>query len=38
MVRIAFDKEEVLAGHFLLRHLSREELRRLAATTVISAP
>jgi CRP/FNR family transcriptional regulator, cyclic AMP receptor protein len=36
MVRIAFDKELVLSGHFLLRHLSREELRRLAATTTLS--
>lgn len=36
MVRIAFDKEAVLAGHFLLRHLDREELRRLAATTSLS--
>jgi len=30
-VRIAFDKELVLAGHFLLKHLEREELRGLAA-------
>jgi CRP/FNR family transcriptional regulator, cyclic AMP receptor protein len=36
MVRIAFDKELVLSEHFLLRHLSREELRRLAATTTLS--
>ena len=36
MVRIAFDKELVLAGHFLLRHLNRDELRRLAATTTLS--
>jgi CRP/FNR family transcriptional regulator, cyclic AMP receptor protein len=36
MVRIAFDKELVLAGHFLLRHLSRDELRRLAATTTLA--
>lgn len=36
MVRIAFDREAVLAGHFLLRHLSREELKRLAAATSIS--
>jgi CRP-like cAMP-binding protein len=36
MVRIAFDKELVLAQHFLLRHLSRDELRRLAATTTLT--
>jgi CRP/FNR family transcriptional regulator, cyclic AMP receptor protein len=36
MVRIAFDKELVLAQHFLLRHLSRDELRRLAATTTLA--
>jgi CRP-like cAMP-binding protein len=36
MVRIAFDKELVLSGHFLLRHLSRDELRRLAATTTLT--
>jgi CRP/FNR family transcriptional regulator, cyclic AMP receptor protein len=36
MVRIAFDKELVLAGHFLLRHLSKDELRRLAATTTLT--
>jgi CRP/FNR family cyclic AMP-dependent transcriptional regulator len=36
MVRIAFDKELVLAGHFLLRQLNRDELRRLAATTTLS--
>ena len=36
MVRIAFDKEQVLSGHLLLRHLSREELRRLATTTTLS--
>jgi CRP-like cAMP-binding protein len=36
MVRIAFDKEMVLSEHFLLRHLSRDELRRLAATTTLS--
>ncbi|SMH61967.1 Crp/Fnr family transcriptional regulator [Azospirillum agricola] len=29
--RIAFDKELVLAGHFLLKHLQREDLHRLAA-------
>jgi CRP-like cAMP-binding protein len=37
MVRIAFDKELVLAGHFLLRHLTRDQLRQLAATTTISS-
>jgi CRP/FNR family transcriptional regulator, cyclic AMP receptor protein len=36
MVRIAFDKETVLSEHFLLRHLGRDELRRLAATTTLS--
>jgi CRP-like cAMP-binding protein len=36
MVRIAFDKEIVLSEHFLLRHLDRDELRRLAATTTLS--
>jgi CRP/FNR family transcriptional regulator, cyclic AMP receptor protein len=36
MVRIAFDKELVLAQHFLLRHLGRDELRRLAATTTLA--
>jgi CRP-like cAMP-binding protein len=36
MVRIAFDKEMVLSDHFLLRHLSRDELRRLAATTTLA--
>jgi CRP-like cAMP-binding protein len=36
MVRIAFDKELVLSEHFLLRHLNREELRRLAATTTLA--
>lgn len=33
MVRIAFDKERVLAGHFLLQHLAPDELKHLAATT-----
>jgi len=36
MVRIAFDKEAVLAGHFLLRHLTRDELRRLAAAAELA--
>jgi CRP-like cAMP-binding protein len=36
MVRIAFDKELVLSGHFLLRHLGRDELRRLAAATTLT--
>lgn len=35
-VRIAFDKELVLAGHFLLKHLEREELKRLAAAARLS--
>lgn len=33
---VQFDKESVLAGHFLLRHLRREELRRLAATATLA--
>jgi CRP-like cAMP-binding protein len=36
MVRIAFDKERVLAGHFLLQHLEPDELKRLAATTTLA--
>lgn len=36
MVRIAFDKELVLSEHFLLRHVSREQLRRLAAATTLA--
>lgn len=36
MVRIAFDKEMVLSEHFLLRHLSRDDLKRIAATTTLS--
>ena len=36
MVRIAFDKEEVLAHHFLLRHLAPEDLKRLAALTTLA--
>lgn len=36
MVRIAFDKEMVLSEHFLLRHLNRDELKRVAATTTLS--
>jgi CRP/FNR family transcriptional regulator, cyclic AMP receptor protein len=36
MVRIAFNKEDALASHFLLRHLSREELRQLAATATLA--
>jgi CRP-like cAMP-binding protein len=31
-LRIAFDKELVLARHFLLRHLEPEDLKRLAAS------
>ncbi|AIB11404.1 hypothetical protein ABAZ39_05130 [Azospirillum argentinense] len=31
-VRIAFDKELVLSGHFLLKHLEKPELQRLAAS------
>lgn len=29
------DKESILAGHFLLRHLSRDQLRQLAAYTAL---
>lgn len=36
MTRIAFDKELVLAGHFLLRHLARDDLKRLAATATLA--
>lgn len=36
MIRIAFDKELVLAGHFLLRHLSPEERQRLAAAATLA--
>jgi CRP-like cAMP-binding protein len=36
MVRIAFDREAVLAGHFLLRHLKRDELRQLAQTATLA--
>ena len=36
MVRIAFDKELVLASNFLLQHLNRDELRELAATTSLT--
>ncbi len=36
MVAIQFDKEAVLAGHFLLRHLGREELRGLAAAATLA--
>jgi CRP/FNR family cyclic AMP-dependent transcriptional regulator len=34
-MRIVFDKELILAGHFLLKHLSRDHLRELAATTFL---
>ena len=36
MVRIAFDKERVLASHFLLQHLKPEELKRFAATATLA--
>lgn len=36
MAAVQFDKEAVLAGHFLLRHLGREELRGLAATATLA--
>jgi CRP-like cAMP-binding protein len=36
MVRIAFDKEAVLSEHLFLRHLSRDELRRIAVTSTLS--
>ena len=36
MAHIAFDKELVLASNFLLQHLSRDELRQLAATASLA--
>jgi CRP/FNR family transcriptional regulator, cyclic AMP receptor protein len=36
MVGVQFDKESILAGHFLLRHLRREELRGLAAAATLA--
>ncbi len=36
MAGVQFDKESILAGHFLLRHLRREELRGLAATATLA--
>ncbi|HYD30890.1 MAG TPA: cyclic nucleotide-binding domain-containing protein, partial [Azospirillaceae bacterium] len=36
MTRIAFDKELVLAGHFLLKHLGRDDLKRLAAAATLA--
>jgi CRP-like cAMP-binding protein len=35
-IQIQFDKEAVLAGHFLLRHLTRDELRQLAASASLA--
>lgn len=35
-IRINFDKDLVLAGHFLLKHLEREERHRLANTARLS--
>jgi CRP/FNR family cyclic AMP-dependent transcriptional regulator len=35
-IQIQFDKEALIAGHFLLRHLTRDELRQLAASATIS--
>lgn len=35
-IQVQFDKEAVLAAHFLLRYLTREELRQLAATSTLS--
>jgi CRP-like cAMP-binding protein len=35
MTRIVFDKEQLLGQHALLRHLSREQLQELAATTLL---
>ena len=32
MTVVRFDREAALAGHFLLRHLRPEELRRLMAS------
>lgn len=37
MPAVQFDKEAILAGHFLLRHLRREELRQLAATATLAS-
>ncbi len=36
MAAVQFDKEAVLAGHFLLRHLGRKELHGLAATATLA--
>jgi len=36
MVRIAFDKERVLAGHVLLKHLDPAALKRLAAASTLA--
>jgi CRP/FNR family transcriptional regulator, cyclic AMP receptor protein len=36
MAGVQFDKESILAGHFLLRHLRREELRGLAVTATLA--
>jgi CRP/FNR family transcriptional regulator, cyclic AMP receptor protein len=36
MVRIAFDKESVLASHFLLKFLKRSELQQLAASATLA--
>ncbi|MBV8704514.1 MAG: Crp/Fnr family transcriptional regulator [Acetobacteraceae bacterium] len=36
MPGVQFDKESILAGHLLLRHLRREELRGLAATATLA--
>jgi CRP/FNR family transcriptional regulator, cyclic AMP receptor protein len=35
-MQVQFDKEAVLAGHFLLQHLSRDELRHLAQAATLS--
>lgn len=34
-MRINFDKELILAGHFLLKHLSRDRLKELATVTYL---
>jgi CRP/FNR family cyclic AMP-dependent transcriptional regulator len=36
MATVPLDREAILAAHFLLRHLQREELKRVAAATVVA--
>jgi CRP/FNR family transcriptional regulator, cyclic AMP receptor protein len=35
-IQVRFDKEAVLAGHFLLQHLTRDEMRQLAQNSTLS--